>query len=497
MFLYASLLLNQLCDRHHYDDEESVRRKLDQLPKNLTDVYDRVVADVHDDWNNSPRLSQIAQNTLKWLLQAQRFIDCGSMLEAVSLVGAKAKADEVIWSCRTLVVKENGAFNPAHYSVREYLRRKPEYSPTHCHLVATEGCLRMLNTLFELRESGREPSQSEEKFGAYALLYWPVHHEGIKLANGDNRWDSINALLRKFLRQGHGKTDKYEDWLGQARQLAPKSTDEGGLSSKLDSLQATPPSPLFAACVFGFADIIGKFGRDLHGLNRCNMQGKSALSLAIENKKLAAVRALLSRRFPADVNLLNIKAVEQYEYFQPDPKPSIIHYASPLQAAAACGDRDIAEYLLEKGAHLELVAGYHGNALQAAALDGHEDVVALLLSNGAEPNSQCGYHGNALQAAATCGHVGVINLLLENKRPALVSTPGVSYGSALMAAIHANCSEAVSILLDEGVDANAKKGKEGVQRHRISLAGRTCKSEYVTSRKPPSSTASRCYARDD
>lgn len=460
MFLYASLLLNQLCDRHHYDDEESVRRKLDQLPKNLTDVYDRVVTEIHDDKNNSPRLSHIAQNTFKWLLQAQESLDCDSMLEAISPIGGKAKADEVIRSCRTLVVNEKSKFNFAHHSIREYLETKAEYSPGLCHLVATQSCLRVLNTSFELEESGRQPSDAEKALGTYASIYWPVHHEKIRLDDADERWDSINIMLRKFLLQGHGRTNRYTDWLSRARALVQEAGDNKILLSKLDSLQANPPSALFAACVFGFPDIVGKFGRDLHGLNRCNTAGQSALCLAIEKKKMGKVKSLLSRRYPADVNLLNMKAVEQFEDLDPDSKPAIIHYASPLQVAAAYGFSEIAEYLLEKGAHLDLVAGYYGNALQAASLNGHEGMVSLLLSRGAEPNSQGGYHGNALHAAAAQGHIGVINLLLENKRPALVSTPGGPFGSALMAAVCSGNSETIWVLLDEGADPNAKvRGK--------------------------------------
>lgn len=462
MFLYASLLLNQLCDRHHYDDEESVRRKLDQLPKNLTDVYDRVIADIHDDKNNSPRLSYIAQNTFKWLLHAQELLTCDSMLEVVSSIGSKATIDEVIRSCRTLVVKEKSRFNFAHYSIREYLETKSEYSPGLCHLVATQSCLRVLNHSFEIEESGTPSSDAEKALTTYASVYWPVHHERIRIDDTDERWDSINIMLRKFLLQGRGKTNRYTAWLARARELVHQANDNKTLSSKLDSLQANPPSSLFAACVFGFPDIIGKFGRDIHGLNRCNINGQSALCLAIIHNKIGTVKALLSRRFPADVNLLNIKAVEEFEDFDPNSKPSIVHYATPLQAAAACGHREIAEYLLEKGAHIDLVAGYYGNALQAAALNGHESIVSLFLSRGTEPNSQGGYYGNALQAAAAQGHVEVINLLLENKRPALVSTPGGPFGSALMAAVCSGNSEIIWILLDEGADPNVKgKGTYG------------------------------------
>ena len=39
MFLYANLLLDQLCDKNHNDDESSIRRKLSSLPRDIADVY--------------------------------------------------------------------------------------------------------------------------------------------------------------------------------------------------------------------------------------------------------------------------------------------------------------------------------------------------------------------------------------------------------------------------------------------------------------------------
>ena len=462
MFLYASLLLNQLCDRSHYNDEESIRKKLQELPSTLKDVYDHVMEKIHDDRNNSLRHCYIAQNTLKLLLRTQEPLHCDVILEAASTIGEQAKSEEILQWCRTLVVKAKTTFEFAHYSIREYLEKKAEYNPSQCHLVATQSCLRILNTSFELENSNGKLSDTQHAFSRYALLYWPVHYEGIELDDIDPRREDVTIMLRNFLLQGHGKTDKYTDWLSQARTMAHELSDKKSLSLKLDSLEAKPPTPLFAACVFGFPDIIGRFGRDLHGLNKCNLQGQSALSLAIENNKFGTVKALLTRRFPANVNLLNVRAVEQFEQFDSNSPPPIIHYASPLQAAAACGFQEIAEHLIEKGAHIDLVAGYYGSALQAAALNGHARMVSLLLNRGAEPNSQGGYYGNALQAAAAKGHVDVINLLLENQNPALVSTPGGPFGSALMAAVCSGSSEAAwMILLDEGADPNQSSKVHG------------------------------------
>lgn len=398
MFLYASLLLNQLCDKNHTNDAESIRTKLDELPKDLREMYKRIMVEVHDDKNNSRRSCRLAQDTFKWLLYAQRPLEYRSLLEAISPPGRKADLEETLDACRTLVVKEEDTIKFAHYSVREHVMQMEEYSPSQCNIVATRSCLMILNTFFGADESlRRRLSEPEKSFKDYALLYWPLHFEGIAQVDIAEHRAAINAMLRSFLlirsRSDRHKYEVYEEWFRDARKMAESLKDNKYLASKLDALRADPPTPLFAACVFGLEDLIAKFGRDLNGLNKSNEDGQNALCLAIENNKLEVVKALISRRFPADLNLLNVSAVQQFEDWHYAERPKVILYASALQCAAATGTVDIAEFLVEKGAHVDLVAGYLGSPLQAACLRGHRAIVELLLRKGAEPNSQGGFHG--------------------------------------------------------------------------------------------------------
>ena len=392
MFLYASLLLNQLCDRNHNDDESSIRKKLSSLPRDLADVYNRIMNEIHDDRSNSERSCRIAQNTFKWLLYAQESLPHDALLEAISPPERKAKHEEVIRSCRTLVVRGRYSYEFVHYSVREHVGQMKEYSSSQCHIVATQSCLNILNASFGSDKSRHELSDGQKAFEQYAIIYWPLHYESIGQEDLRDQRTTINGLLRSLLLQGRSQQNKYEDWFGKVRRKERQLKDNKYLASKFNSLRASPLNPLFAACVFGLEDLIAKFGRKLNGLNKLNDDGQSALCLAIENNKLDVVKALLTRRFPADLNLLNTKAVEQLENWNDEPR-NVILYASAMQCAAATGKLEIAEYLIEQGAHIDLVAGYYGSPLQAAALRGHSSMVDLLLSKGAEPNSQGGYHG--------------------------------------------------------------------------------------------------------
>lgn len=401
MFLYASLLLNQLCDRNHTNDADSIRKKLDELPENLVEMYNRIMVEIHDDRNNSPRSCRLAQDTFKWLLCAQsteKPLGYESILEAVSPPERKADIDEVVAACRTLVKKESDTISFAHYSVREHVVKMESYSPSQCNIVAARSCLRVLNKLFATDESVRHQlSEPERSFADYALLYWPLHYEGIAQNDIAEHRAAINAMLRSFLlTKGRGDRHKYgvyEKWFRDAQRMAAPLKANKYLASKLSALQADPPNPLFAACVFGLEDLIARFGRELNGLNKCNEDGQNALCLAIENNKFEAVKALLSRRFPADLNLLNVLAVQQFEDWNPAERPRVILYASALQCAAATGKLDIAEFLIDQGAHIDLMAGYFGSPLQAACLNGHGAIVELFLRKGATPNSQGGFHG--------------------------------------------------------------------------------------------------------
>ena len=392
MFLYASLLLDRLCDKNHNDDEASISRKLSSLPRDLADVYKRIMEEIHDEKNNSERSCRIAQNTFKLLLCTQEPLRYDALLEAISPPERKATHEEVIRSCRTLVTKGRNSFEFVHYSVREYIGQMTEYNSSHCHIVATQSCLEILNTSFGTDRMHSGLSDAQKSFEQYALLYWPLHYEGINQDDARDQRAIINGLLRSLLLQGRSQRNKYEEWFGEVQKRKRQLRDNKYLDSKISALQASPLSPLFAACVFGLEDLVAKFGREPKGLNKMNDQGQTALCLAIEHNKLDVVKALLSRHYPADVNLLNARAVAQLGGWNDEPH-GVILYASAMQCAAATGRLEIAEYLVEHGAHIDIMAGWYGSPLMAAALEGHTSIVDLLLRKGAEPNSQGGYYG--------------------------------------------------------------------------------------------------------
>ena len=274
MFLYAALLLERLCDRSHNDDKASIRKKLASLPRDLTDVYRRIMTEIHDDKNNSERSCRIAQNTFKWLLCGQEPLPCEAFLEAVSSPECRASHEEIMRSCRTLVTRGRSVYEFAHYSVREHLSQMRDYSPSQCHLAVTQACLNIMNTSFGGSRKRNELSEAQMGFEQYALLFWPLHYEGINQKDAQDQRTIINGQLRSLLLQGRDHRKRYDEWFEKVRKKERQLKDHTYLTTKFHALQASPLSPLFAACVFGLEDLIAKFGRELDGLNKFNDHGQ-------------------------------------------------------------------------------------------------------------------------------------------------------------------------------------------------------------------------------
>ncbi|KAJ7166318.1 ankyrin repeat-containing domain protein [Mycena crocata] len=73
----------------------------------------------------------------------------------------------------------------------------------------------------------------------------------------------------------------------------------------------------------------------------------------------------------------------------------------------------VAQFLIDKGADVNIQGGYYGTALQAAAKAGDVLTVQLLLKAGADFKAEGGKYGSAVQAAEERGHTEIVQLLVE------------------------------------------------------------------------------------
>ena len=477
MFWYASLQLNLLCDPTAEQDEAGVKQKLMESPTTLKEAYAQILQDI-DDPKNSWASRSVARNTMSWLLCSQQALSRGAILEAVS--EGTVDPSMVIRVCRSLIIEDhdNDVFEFAHLSVREHLEQTHEYGRSEQHLVAAERCLKMLETSILSRAMNHNTTSVRDEFRRYAFLFWPFHYQQVDFSSTNERKEKLRTKLKSLLIRGSGVSSTFKSWISAVSAVKEMQSelynDQTYLPSyrqsrslhlplyrQLRSLQASPESALFTACAFGFPDLVRQFRRTKgFDFDQYNDQGQSALCLAVENNQIETVENLLvdlpkPYSPPLNANQVNLPALIQYRACRQDSKPSTFTYATALQAAAAHGLEAMTRYLIEKGANVDLVAGYHGNALQAAALNGCDTLVEILLEEyQAEPNNQGGFHGNALQAAAINGNAKTITLLIGHG--ALVSAPGGHYDNALMAAVCSGSIEVLELLLEQKADVNVE-----------------------------------------
>ncbi len=119
---------------------------------------------------------------------------------------------------------------------------------------------------------------------------------------------------------------------------------------------------------------------------------------------------------------------------------------TPLHLAAFFGHREIAQYLLHRGAKIHAVSenGMSNTPLHAAAANGKRDLVGLLLSRGADPNGVArGW--TPLHLAGQIGDVALAELLLLLGAD---PNPGSDPGKSPLALARAEGHDAVAALLE-------------------------------------------------
>jgi len=85
---------------------------------------------------------------------------------------------------------------------------------------------------------------------------------------------------------------------------------------------------------------------------------------------------------------------------------------TPLHFAAARGNKDVAELLIEKGAQVEARNNHADTPLRLAAYHGHKGAVEVLLASGAQPDAKDITGLTPLHWAAHQGHKDVAELLI-------------------------------------------------------------------------------------
>ena len=445
------------------------KKALGQLPSELSGLYDIIHAQI-DQTETHGR--DVAVQTLKWLLCAQRLLSAKELIAAVYQVDEDIATDsdgdseleseqlqspknDILRLCRNFVVFdfEQQSFRFAHQSVREYLLKQAQYTATEQHMLATGRCLDVYLTEWLEGSVARKMEEQNEIFKHYAEVYWPVHYKHVE----DCASRELEEKVSRFTWPIQVTSLPYEQWiLDIRREYAPCKdrwsmnkrlglSEDDRLGSRILFAASRPDTILAAASAFGITSFLKGHEVASTDWNQCqelNDGIHSLLSIAAIEGHDQVTQLLLE--YGADVNVQGGFDM------------------NALQAACAEDNNHIVvQLLLDHGADVNAQGGFYGNALQAASYgDNYHIVVQMLLDHGADINTQGGYFGNALQAASA-GHNNhiVVQILLDHK--ADVNAQGGRYGNALETASSTGNNQIVQILPEKGADVNAQGGIYG------------------------------------
>ena len=223
---------------------------------------------------------------------------------------------------------------------------------------------------------------------------------------------------------------------------------------------AHPYTPLMAAAVQGYSDIVKILLKHGGGVNiRNQIQKEAAIHLAVKKNHLGITEDLIEAG--ADINLGDW---EKY---------------TPLHLTAKYNFPAMAQMLIEKGANLNLQSkdrgylGYgHYTPLAVACMSGHNEIAKILLDAGADPNIGSVDGTMPLHCAAKKGNSELARALIIRgaKVNAQITT---SKKTALVEAASKSHREVAMILLDAGADPNIGSLEGDLPLHYAAINGKT------------------------
>ena len=292
-----------------------------------------------------------------------------------------------------IIVTSSGSVRFAHRSVKEYLAnsqlpvcegRESSFSHTDAHAQVAETCLSFLLSFNDASKWARLPTNIHEKahdlsltgFEMYACFFWASHCENAR--RDKRRWKRfkcLNRLLDRFVSVrsetiGESKVSMastaFQRWISLLRRVFQTDINlEDSIRQRLEDAISDPPTPLFTACIWGFADKVFTLSeREAHVVNLRNLRGKCCLYFACQSGHGEIIDILLDS--PAFMNE------------QP------IRWGTYISLAASSGQLTSFVKMLEYGARENTLEDFNGHTINAAILGGNPAIVIRALKAGAQ-----------------------------------------------------------------------------------------------------------------
>ena len=513
-----------------------VKKRLGELPPNLLKIYDENYSQKFKSYQKEER--RVVENAFRFLLCAQEKLSTQGFLKALSVLDLEDESlspNLLLDLCFNFVDIDTqlDVFRFAHLSVREYLESKSEYERNNNHALAAECCVRLLSSDEEINRYGifgdlvtEDVSESEETpsvegapdmvaeseveglvqrelaslthsaswndsalvrtdFHSYACIHWAFH----LASSGDFRMISPlkDQTYAFMMDHQHSTSNAYRVWTMDAFQHWPVLVPMDNMEELLAALgtDTGPPSPdyLYAACVWGFDDLLEiriraaqnpANGQAIHDSGR-------GLFTATTFGNYTAVRLLLE--YGADLEWKNWwdrtalcesviarwpRICQILLYKGADHGTGDWESKRPLTWAVEKRDLEITRMLLRHGAGVDTED--HGDTinkpLRIAVTSGEVEIARTLLQHGADPDRGVFY--SPLSKAVGRKDVAMVRVLLEyGASPKLFCkgyTPPIQRGEQpfsaqtkpglLAAAVSTGHLDIIRILLENGADIN-------------------------------------------
>ena len=430
-----------------------VKQRLGLLPPNLQKIYDENYSQKLDSYQEEER--QIVKNAFRILLCAEKRLSTGGFLKALSVLDPENPSlspDSLLDLCFNFldVDTQLDVFRFAHLSVREYLESNSDYGWTGNHALAAECCVRLLSSDEVVKRGGsvRHIARDETtdptfwqdtalrltNFHEYACVHWSFH----LARSGDLRLISpLKDLSYAFMMDHQQATSEaYWVWSRDAYWCCHHMSysEYNGLRDELRWAIGSHVAAdyLFAACVWGFEDILQiRIRAALTPINGQVIHDSGrALALAAHFGRVTAIRLLLEHgadpkwsslgRIPLNASVI-VRSPDIFHSMFPNHSASD-EVITPLTWAVKNGDLEMTRMLLKRGSPFWLereatkITQERGLSderplLQQAIQIGRKDIAWLLLENGADSNAGYNWWGSPVWYAAGKGDLDILQML--------------------------------------------------------------------------------------
>ncbi|KAK0380335.1 vegetative incompatibility protein HET-E-1 [Colletotrichum limetticola] len=423
--------------------KQALDRRLQSLPPTLDETYKRMLDNVSD--------KDYAKQMLTILCCALRPLTVLELINAMAVeIGATSflnpdrqlpDADSLLEICPgfTEVAMDNSTgmavIRIAHFSIQEYLESDrillPEgYASFSIHkrcgdLLLASACLTLLLES-ELQMFEREETVEKYPFAAYAAKEWVNHwRKGTEIGaalydsqshcNLEVSHDSLVLRLQKQMLL------LFRDTAGAMRNWRKLWNLDIYWSEKDDEM----PHPLYYASLIGTRFLVEGLYEDWK--TRCSLKQPTE------------------------------GCIDHMRGTSPGTSGS---FATPIQAAAAFGHRDVVEFFLDKGANpnikVEQTFRAYGTPLMTASAHGQTEIMELLLARGAEVNAIWSiptepdhrrWHLCSETAASSVGQKEAVELLLKHGAVDDIHPGFIQYTMSTASEKHVPCRRVMCINL--------------------------------------------------